>query len=346
MNITTLQWNPHYVCFGSDPVKTTCCSKIVQTYLKIVPFDFANVIALETCYKNVQLDSKYKILNSYIDSLCKTSKDTISCGKDTTSIIYDSSKWKTDNKAFHTCLDPGKPDRIALAYKFTSVKNPSVKIIVIGAHFSHDPPTALKNLNKFIMANNWSQDKIILLADTNIDGDRSDATYSPDYRNEVITQVLQSEAGVAGIWKISDPIVTCCYQDSGKPRNHMYDIVATNLNQKPVIIDNWHDIFMTIAKTITVKNPTCTALEMHDPLVATITIPNSELIIENFTSSVSKNHNILSIAALVLLGLCLLCGLAKMAMKEDKAKKSCDHACSFFLFLGVVLLGVSQLIQS
>ena len=345
MNITTLQWNPHYGCFGSDPVKTTCCTEIVQEYLKIVPFDFANVIALETCYKNIQLDSKYKILNSYVDSSCKTSTDTISCGYDTTSIIYDSSKWKTDNKAFHTCLDPGKPDRIALAYKFTSVKNPSVKIIVIGAHFSHDPPTALKNLNKFIMANNWSQDKIILLADTNIDGDRSDATYSPDYRNEVITQVLQSEAGVTGIWKISDPIVTCCYQDSGKPRNHMYDIVATNLNQKPVIIDNWHDMFMTIAKTITVKNPTCTALEMHDPLVATITIPNSELIIENFTSPVS-NHNILSIAALVLLGLCLLCGLAKMTVKGAKAKQICNHVCSLSLFVAVVLIGVNQLIQS
>ena len=343
MNITTvLQWNPHYGCFGTDPVKTTCCSKIVQTYLKIVPFDFANVIALETCYKNVQLDSKYKILNSYGDSSCKTSTDYISCGKDTTSIIYDSSKWKTDNKAFHTCLYPGKPaDRIALAYKFTSVKNPSVKIIVIGAHFSHDPPTALKNLNKFIMTNNWSQDKIILLADTNIDG-------APGNRNEVITQVLQSEAGVAGIWKISDPIVTCCYQDSGKLRNHTYDIVATNLNQKPVIIDNWHDMFMTIAKTITETEttPTCTALEMHDPLVATITIPNSELTIENFTSPVSKNHNILSIAALVLLGLCLLCGLAKMIVKGPKAKQICNHVCSLSLFVAVVLIGVSQLIQS
>jgi len=57
-----------------------------------------------------------------------------------------------------------------------------------------------------------------------------------------------------------------------------------------------------------------------------------------------KTQEILSIVALGLLGVCLLCGLAKMAMKGDKAKKSCDHVCSLSFFVAVVLLGVSQLI--
>ena len=58
-----------------------------------------------------------------------------------------------------------------------------------------------------------------------------------------------------------------------------------------------------------------------------------------------KTQEILSIVALGLLGVCLLCGLAKMAMKGDKAKKSCDHVCSLSFFVAVVLLGVSQLIK-
>jgi len=58
-----------------------------------------------------------------------------------------------------------------------------------------------------------------------------------------------------------------------------------------------------------------------------------------------QTREILSIVALAALGLCLLCGLAKMAMKGDKAKKSCDHACSLLVFVAVVLVGVSQLIE-
>ena len=57
-----------------------------------------------------------------------------------------------------------------------------------------------------------------------------------------------------------------------------------------------------------------------------------------------RTQEILSIVALAALGLCLLCGLAKMAMKGDKAKKSCDHACSLLVFVAVVLVGVSQLL--
>ena len=57
-----------------------------------------------------------------------------------------------------------------------------------------------------------------------------------------------------------------------------------------------------------------------------------------------KTQEILSIVALSLLGLCLLCGLAKMAMKKDSAKKNCDKACSMANFAAVVLLAISQLI--
>ena len=57
-----------------------------------------------------------------------------------------------------------------------------------------------------------------------------------------------------------------------------------------------------------------------------------------------KTQEILSIVALGLLGVCLLCGLAKMAMKGDSAKKNCDKACSMPVFAAVVLLAISQLI--
>ena len=54
-------------------------------------------------------------------------------------------------------------------------------------------------------------------------------------------------------------------------------------------------------------------------------------------------RKILSIVALSLLGLCLLCALAKNAMKDDKAKKACDNACSMSVFAALTLLAVSQL---
>ena len=58
-----------------------------------------------------------------------------------------------------------------------------------------------------------------------------------------------------------------------------------------------------------------------------------------------NTREILSIVALAALGLCLLSGLAKMAMKGPKAKQSCDHACSLLVFVAIVLLGVSQLLE-
>ena len=57
------------------------------------------------------------------------------------------------------------------------------------------------------------------------------------------------------------------------------------------------------------------------------------------------NKEILTIIALSALGLCLLLGLAKMAMKSDKAKKGCDHACSLLVFVAVILVAVSQILR-
>ena len=57
-----------------------------------------------------------------------------------------------------------------------------------------------------------------------------------------------------------------------------------------------------------------------------------------------KTQEILSITALSALGLCLLCGLAKMAIKSSEAKKGCDQACGMLVFVAVVLIGVGQLL--
>ena len=43
-----------------------------------------------------------------------------------------------------------------------------------------------------------------------------------------------------------------------------------------------------------------------------------------------KTQEILTIIALSALGLCLLCGLAKMAMKNPKKRSDCDKACGVF----------------
>jgi hypothetical protein len=56
-----------------------------------------------------------------------------------------------------------------------------------------------------------------------------------------------------------------------------------------------------------------------------------------------NTSEILSIVALSLLGLCLLCGLSKTVMKKDSDKKNCDKACSLAIFAAVALVGVSQL---
>ena len=56
-----------------------------------------------------------------------------------------------------------------------------------------------------------------------------------------------------------------------------------------------------------------------------------------------NTKEILSIVALAVLGLCLLCSLAKAAMKKgDKGRKHCDKACGTFVMLAIALLAVSQ----
>lgn len=57
-----------------------------------------------------------------------------------------------------------------------------------------------------------------------------------------------------------------------------------------------------------------------------------------------KTQEILSITALSALGLCLLCGLAKMVMKSNEAKENCDKACGMLVFVAVALIGVRQLL--
>lgn len=58
-----------------------------------------------------------------------------------------------------------------------------------------------------------------------------------------------------------------------------------------------------------------------------------------------NTKEILTIVALTALGLCLLCILAKSAMKKgDKSKKACGKACGAFVFLAIILLAVSQLL--
>ena len=58
-----------------------------------------------------------------------------------------------------------------------------------------------------------------------------------------------------------------------------------------------------------------------------------------------KTKEILSIAALAAIALCLICGVAKMTMKSTKQKQSCDTACSLLVFVAVVLVGISQLLD-
>ncbi len=57
-----------------------------------------------------------------------------------------------------------------------------------------------------------------------------------------------------------------------------------------------------------------------------------------------KTQEILSIIALSLLGLCVLSGLVKMAMKKESHKKPYEQGCAASVFIAVVLLGISQLL--
>ena len=57
-----------------------------------------------------------------------------------------------------------------------------------------------------------------------------------------------------------------------------------------------------------------------------------------------KTQEILTIVSLSSLGLCLLCGLAKMAMKNSKKRGDCDKACGALFFVAVALLAVGQLL--
>ena len=64
------------------------------------------------------------------------------------------------------------------------------------------------------------------------------------------------------------------------------------------------------------------------------------------TKSGMGSKEILTIIGLIFLGLCFLCGLAKMGMKDAKRKGNCDKACGAFVFLGVALIAVSSVLKS
>ena len=53
--------------------------------------------------------------------------------------------------------------------------------------------------------------------------------------------------------------------------------------------------------------------------------------------------HVLRIIAIILIGVCLLCSLAKMGMKNENSKKTCDNACGMLMFVALALIGVSQL---
>ena len=59
----------------------------------------------------------------------------------------------------------------------------------------------------------------------------------------------------------------------------------------------------------------------------------------------TNTRNILTIIALSALGLCLFVALAKMAVKSDKTKKSCDNVCGMLVFIAAVLLAVAQFVE-
>ena len=54
---------------------------------------------------------------------------------------------------------------------------------------------------------------------------------------------------------------------------------------------------------------------------------------------------VLSIVALGALGLCLLMGLGKMAMKNPAKKAQMDKACGFLVFVAAALVGVTQVLK-
>ena len=58
-----------------------------------------------------------------------------------------------------------------------------------------------------------------------------------------------------------------------------------------------------------------------------------------------QTEKLLTIIALSALGLCVLMGLLKMMMKNEKKKRDCDMACSMLVFIAVVLLAVSQMMH-
>ena len=58
-----------------------------------------------------------------------------------------------------------------------------------------------------------------------------------------------------------------------------------------------------------------------------------------------KTDKILSISALVCIGVCVLMASLKMMMHSDKKRMQVNQLCGMLFFAAVVLLGVSQLLR-
>ena len=59
-----------------------------------------------------------------------------------------------------------------------------------------------------------------------------------------------------------------------------------------------------------------------------------------------NTREILSIVTISLLGLCLLFTVIKMTMKKDSDKKPYAQGCTVIVFIAVVLVGISQLLNN
>ena len=229
MEIQTLQWNPHWQCWAKG---NECCANIANKYLQALVspqgpgFDFANLIMAEDT-NGLNIGPSYVVLNKF----GATSPPPKTCGRDITSLVYNSDNWTSESDLYSWCLDQSKnpQDRSALAMVFSSKKNPSVRVLVVGAHFSHEPAKSLVNLATGIKT--FPQLPVILLADTNADNGQIDPNKS---RNASLQAALESTIGSK--WIFTDAIPSCCYQDGTPPdykqpiQNHTYDVVGTNIN--------------------------------------------------------------------------------------------------------------------
>ena len=128
--INVLQWNPHWQCF-KNPTCTSTVASYVASLASQHSLDFANLIELEDNNWRPS-DPKYKLGSS------SSNNHRISCGMDMLITMYDSSKWTPLSDGHAGCLVyAGRKDRPYLVQTFKLNADPSMKVVFVGAHFSH-----------------------------------------------------------------------------------------------------------------------------------------------------------------------------------------------------------------